>query len=294
MRSNINLRLLGFAFALAFLPATAFAQGTLKCESNDGRRNYCGSYDAGEVRFDRQISGSPCIEGRTWGVDGRGLWVDRGCRATFIIRGNSNRGGDRYRGGGGGGPDIVKCESNDSGREYCGSYRADQVRLDRQISGSPCIEGRSWGVDGRGLWVDRGCRATFAIRGGSGGGGFGDRGGGFGGGGGIPYESRVRVDTSGHGNFSGDRQSVRITRGWVDTTGQAYVALSGEGNFKITFRGPADTRDGRNFTMRITDSDRGNASGSATFRLNGDQNEVQSISVSGRLNGRSFSGSFSR
>jgi hypothetical protein len=32
-----------------------------------------------------QISGSPCEQGRTWGVDSRGLWVDRGCRAIFVI-----------------------------------------------------------------------------------------------------------------------------------------------------------------------------------------------------------------
>ena len=57
----------------------------------------------------------------------------------------------------------VKCESNDGGRKYCGEFRGNDVRLDRQISGSACIEGRSWGVDRRGLWVDLGCRAYFVM-----------------------------------------------------------------------------------------------------------------------------------
>ena len=55
----------------------------------------------------------------------------------------------------------------------------------------------------------------------------------------------VRADTSGRGTFSGgNRGSVRITRGWVDTTGEPIVALSGEHNFKITFRGEAVRANG--------------------------------------------------
>jgi len=126
------------------------------CSSNNGKRNYCnvgGSYD---VRHVRQISGSPCIQGSTWGVDRGGLWVDRGCRAEFII--------------GRGGPPppppsrIVTCSSNNGKRNWCDIGRSRDVRLARQISGSPCIQGSTWGLDNRGLWVDRGCRADFKIR----------------------------------------------------------------------------------------------------------------------------------
>lgn len=79
--------LLGVAVALLLFPALVAAQSSsVKCESNNGRRNYCGNYNASDVRLDRQISGSPCIQGQTWGVDRGGLWVDRGCRAYFIIR----------------------------------------------------------------------------------------------------------------------------------------------------------------------------------------------------------------
>jgi len=167
MNARIKLGFAVAAFVCLIVPAAG--QNSIKCESGDGRRNYCGSYRPDQVRMDRQISGSPCVQGDTWGVDGRGLWVDRGCRAYFVIRGGSGNG----QGGGGGyfpdnGQNSIKCESGDGRRNYCGSYRPDQVRLDRQISGSACVQGSTWGVDGRGLWVDRGCRAYFVIWGGPG------------------------------------------------------------------------------------------------------------------------------
>ncbi|MEJ2009098.1 MAG: hypothetical protein P8Z30_13250 [Acidobacteriota bacterium] len=107
---------------------------------------------------------------------------------------------------------------------------------------------------------------------------------------------RVKVDTGGRGDFNGLGQSVRITRGWVDTEGpQTVVALSGEHHFKIDFYGRITQQDGkREFTMEISNSNRGNARGTATFRLNPDRNEVQSISMNGRVNGRHFNGDFKR
>lgn len=104
---------------------------------------------------------------------------------------------------------------------------------------------------------------------------------------------RVRADTDGRGNYN-DGRSVRITRGWVDTTGQPAVSLSGDNKFKITFWGDITQGNGREFTMRITRSDTGGANGTATFRLNGDRNEVEYINLNGRINNRNFSGSFNR
>src|ERR1700742_3462626 len=151
-----------FGFVIA-IPSTAHAQpgysGRITCSSNDGRRNWCDIGPSRDVRLVRQISGSACIQGQTWGVDGRGLWVDRGCRADFSFR----------QGGGGGPQQTVNCSSNDGRRNYCGQYRTNDVRLARQISGSPCVQGQTWGVDRGGLWVDRGCRADFFVGGGGGG-----------------------------------------------------------------------------------------------------------------------------
>ena len=58
---------------------------TLTCSSDDGRRHYCDVDPRASVRMTRQVSGSPCREGQTWGKDDHGLWVDRGCRAQFEV-----------------------------------------------------------------------------------------------------------------------------------------------------------------------------------------------------------------
>ncbi len=66
--------------------------GTITCSSDNGKRNYCAADTRGGVRLVRQISGSPCQEGSTWGYDSRGIWVDRGCRAEFGVSGSSTGG----------------------------------------------------------------------------------------------------------------------------------------------------------------------------------------------------------
>jgi hypothetical protein len=59
---------------------------TLTCSSNRGDRVYC-EVETRDRRVEmvRQISGSPCRLGETWGYDRRGIWVDRGCRADFVV-----------------------------------------------------------------------------------------------------------------------------------------------------------------------------------------------------------------
>jgi Protein of unknown function (DUF3011)/Peptidase inhibitor family I36 len=177
MKFYSDLRLAGLIAALLIFPSLAAAQDSIKCESNDGRRNYCGSYDYRQVQLERQISGSPCVSGRSWGVDDRGLWVDNGCRAYFTVRTRWHRDGyERHGDDNNGYQESIRCESNDGRRNYCGNYDYNRVRLDRQISDSPCVNGRSWGVDDRGLWVDNGCRALFTVEGRSRHEGSGDRG----------------------------------------------------------------------------------------------------------------------
>jgi hypothetical protein len=36
-------------------------------------------------------------------------------------------------------------------------------QLTRQISGANYAQGRSWGYDNMGVWVDRGCQAEFQV-----------------------------------------------------------------------------------------------------------------------------------
>jgi hypothetical protein len=58
---------------------------------------------------------------------------------------------------------IVSCSSDDGRRRYCDAETRAGVRLVRQRSSVACEKGYSWGFDDRGIWVDRGCRADFAL-----------------------------------------------------------------------------------------------------------------------------------
>lgn len=144
--------------ALTIFGSVILVAETVTCSSDDGGRHHCQiAPDYTRVRMVHQRSGSPCDEGRSWGTDDRGIWVDHGCRADFDV--------DRSNYGVSGSPsETVTCSSDDGNRNYCRiapNYR--RVRMVHQRSGSPCDEGRSWGTDDRGLWVDHGCRADFVV-----------------------------------------------------------------------------------------------------------------------------------
>jgi hypothetical protein len=159
-----------------FVPPKSFGQSTVTCNSNDEKRHSCAADTRGGVQLQSQQSGSPCTEGYSWGSDNNGIWVDHGCRAKFAVGGyNRNRdyGNGGYGNTGNGQAQTVTCNSDDEKRHYCAADTRGGVRLQSQQSGSPCTEGYSWGYDSQRIWVDRGCRANFAIGGGRG--RYGDR-----------------------------------------------------------------------------------------------------------------------
>lgn len=178
--------------ALAPLEASAqygYGPQRFRCESQDGRTQYCDVDTRGGVVLVRQLSRGACIEGRTWGWDRRGVWVAQGCRAEFETGAGGGPGwggGPVGPGPGWGGGQRVTCESRDQRTSYCDIDTRGGVILVRQLSRGACIEGRSWGWDRRGVWVSQGCRAEFeAGRGGGPGWGGGHGGPGWGGGPGV-------------------------------------------------------------------------------------------------------------
>jgi len=197
----------GFTMLMFLLVASApsFAQYALTCASEDGRKHYCSADTRGGVTMERQRSHAVCTQGSTWGFDTNGVWVDRGCRADFLVtpapsEHDANRDRDHDRG-----PNHdrdhdrefadrdhdrdhdrdfadrdhdrdrrdyareetmqLTCSSQDGGRHYCESDIQGKATMLRQRSGSPCREGYSWGNDRRGIWVDHGCRADFSLSG---------------------------------------------------------------------------------------------------------------------------------
>ena len=75
---------------------------SIYCASDDGRRNIClVNTNGATVRLVNQKSGSSCVQGRTWGYNNEGIWVDRGCRADFEVSGGRDYGNnDRDNRGG--------------------------------------------------------------------------------------------------------------------------------------------------------------------------------------------------
>jgi hypothetical protein len=85
----VKIRNVVFYAAAAILgmlwAGTASAQ-TITCESQNNRRQYCRINDPrAQVDVVQVLSQAPCVRGRTWGNDGGGIWVDRGCRAQFRV-----------------------------------------------------------------------------------------------------------------------------------------------------------------------------------------------------------------
>ena len=140
------------------IPLHAHAQQRISCESRDYQQNYCGTgarVTGAWLIYQRSVS--PCIQGRSWGFDERGIWVNSGCAGEFGVQ--------SFRPAG----NTVLCESRDYRQNYCGTGgRISRAWIVEQRSQSPCIEGRTWGYDGGGIWVNNGCSATFAVQGGGG------------------------------------------------------------------------------------------------------------------------------
>lgn len=165
MRSLILSCLLPIGFLLA-QPAQAQYydtgygdddSGIVRCESPNGRTRQCPADTRGGVRLARQASRAPCIQGETWGYGRAGIWVTRGCRGEFALGY-----GDDY-GPGYGGPRTFRCESRSGRVEHCAVSTRGGVRLVRQLSRGPCVQGSTWGYDRGGVWVAQGCRAEFEV-----------------------------------------------------------------------------------------------------------------------------------
>jgi hypothetical protein len=139
-----------------------------RCESNDNRTRECSTGGRGGARLVRTLSDAPCVQGRSWGTTRSGVWVSNGCRGEFVITGYGSGGGWPEHGSGSG--RTFRCESRDERTQRCSASTRGGVSLVRQLSDSPCIEGRSWGYDGNGVWVSNGCRGEFRSGTGSGGG----------------------------------------------------------------------------------------------------------------------------
>lgn len=137
-----------------FVPNSAVLDSSLLCESEDGKRRSCKADTSAGVQIVRSLSDSPCGYRREWGYDADGIWVTKGCRAEFVVRGK---------------PKVmvsaVVCESQNNARTRCPADTLYGVAVFRRLGKSDCILDESWGFDQEGIWVDAGCHAQFALGG---------------------------------------------------------------------------------------------------------------------------------
>jgi hypothetical protein len=146
-------------------------EGEIRCKSQNNRYQRCSVRTEGRVTLVRQHSNASCSQGRSWGYDNSGIWVDNGCEATFAYgRGNYNPGQGSGGWGGSGGSNWgngyrgeVRCRSNDNRYNRCSVNTEGRVVLVEQLSRAECRQGRTWGYDNSGIWVNNGCEARFAY-----------------------------------------------------------------------------------------------------------------------------------
>ena len=170
---------MSFATRILFAPALVLAcalsipaqsqsgDRTVSCSSRSGDRVECPADLRGYSLADiKQVSRAQCAVGRNFGYDDRGVWTDGGCRGEFVFvdeRSASRLPDDRapvYGNSSG----IVRCESNDGRTAVCPADGAERVTLARQLSRTACVEGKNWGVNRDGIWVDDGCRGDFEVQ----------------------------------------------------------------------------------------------------------------------------------
>lgn len=129
---------------------------TVRCESDSNRSRTCATSWQGQSRLVRQLSDTPCVEGRTWQSQRGQVYVSGGCRGEFTA------GAQVYPPIGGGNGNSIRCESDNGRSRTCATPWQGQTRLVRQLSDTPCTEGHTWQSQYGQVQVSGGCRGEFA------------------------------------------------------------------------------------------------------------------------------------
>jgi hypothetical protein len=67
-------------------PGPGYGGGRIRCESGGSSYRFCPvGIGRGDVRIVSQLSSARCDQDRSWGWRPDGIWVDRGCRADFVV-----------------------------------------------------------------------------------------------------------------------------------------------------------------------------------------------------------------
>jgi hypothetical protein len=121
------------------------------------------------VRLVRDLAGNRCREGTTWGHTETSIWTRSGCRAEFLVTYHPGTSPQPTPGPTPGqatapGTRVLSCGDSSGSAMACNAFgTVASVRLQRDRSAGRCDQTSSWGVDGKSIWVARGCYGDFEL-----------------------------------------------------------------------------------------------------------------------------------
>jgi len=85
MKFGITTSVSAILLAATTFSSPVLADQTIKCKSEHFAYHQCRIDTHGYVRLSRQLSKTHCRQGSNWDYDRRGIWVDDGCAAEFVV-----------------------------------------------------------------------------------------------------------------------------------------------------------------------------------------------------------------
>jgi len=131
----------------------------IDCSAIKQPMNYCPTYTVGHVKLVRQFSKARCKQYDSWGAtgDGSGIWVQKGCRGTFIVERGRPYSQEK--------PTTLTCKSENHAYAHCATPMwGRRAFVEKPLGPVECKQGENWGADWNGVWVNANCAADFGIQ----------------------------------------------------------------------------------------------------------------------------------
>lgn len=152
MRAATGISLVIVATTTLVSTARAAEAPLVRCESIEGKRQACAMDTTWGVQLARQLGGSPCEAGKSWGWNAGGVWVEENCRGEFRNVYEQQPG-----------ESIVTCDSDHNQVERCPLATQAGFVIVEDDSSSKCVRDETWGWELGSVWVSKRCEADFAI-----------------------------------------------------------------------------------------------------------------------------------
>ena len=75
----------GLAWLIGLAPPAAAQSASVSCSSQPGESQHCAADTSAGVALARSTGTAPCLLGKNWGYDDKGVWVSDGCGGEFML-----------------------------------------------------------------------------------------------------------------------------------------------------------------------------------------------------------------